>query len=50
MDILSHYLYAIEIKGNVNKANLKKSFDELFTQGLPNFMVKQYLNFYCNVF
>ena len=40
MDVMSHYLSAAEIEGDVNKINLRKSFDNLFRQGLPRFMVK----------
>ena len=39
MDVLTHYLYAREIEGNVNKINLEKSFTDLFNLGLPKFMV-----------
>ena len=40
MDVMSHYLSAAEIQGDVNQINFKKSFDNLFKQGLPRFMVK----------
>ena len=40
IDVLSHYLYGCEIKGDVNETNLRNSFDQLFREGLPRFMVK----------